>query len=65
MVRYEATFFFDIKYSSVQSLRIDVPVAIAGDFRNLTPAIREQRIDPQPADVPRAMLRCSSPAKAS
>ena len=30
VVRYEATFFFDIKYSSVKTLRIDVP---AGDRR--------------------------------
>ncbi|HZN36502.1 MAG TPA: hypothetical protein VFB80_21885 [Pirellulaceae bacterium] len=51
VVRYEATFFFDIKYSSVKTLRLDVPAAIAGDLRNQTPAIREQRIDPQPPDV--------------
>lgn len=51
VVRYEATFLFDIKYSGVKSLRLDVPQVIAGDIRNLTPAIREQRLEPQPADV--------------
>lgn len=51
VVRYEATFFFDIKYSGVKTLRLDVPAAIAGDLQNLTPTIREQRIEPQPADV--------------
>jgi hypothetical protein len=51
VVRYEATFIFDIKYSGVKTLRLDVPAAIAGDLRNLTPTIREQRIEPQPADV--------------
>lgn len=51
VARYEATFFFDIKYSGVRTLRLDVPQAIAGELRNLTPALREQRIEPQPADV--------------
>ena len=52
VVRYEVTFFYDIKYSGVKTLRLDVPAAIAGELRNQTPAVREQRIDPQPADVP-------------
>jgi hypothetical protein len=51
VVRFNATFFFDIKYSGVKSLRIDVPAALAGDIRNLTPALREQRLEPQPMDV--------------
>ncbi|HEX5103549.1 MAG TPA: hypothetical protein VFV87_07040, partial [Pirellulaceae bacterium] len=51
VVRYEATLFYDIKYSSVKTLRIDVPAALAADIRNLTPALREQRIEPQPGDV--------------
>jgi hypothetical protein len=51
VVRFDATFFYDIKYSSVKSLRIDVPAALAPDIRNLTPALREQRIEPQPMDV--------------
>ena len=51
VVRFESTFFFDIKYSSVKSLRIDVPAALAPDIRNLTPALREQPIAPPPTDV--------------
>ena len=51
VVRYEATLFFDIKYSSVKTLRIDVPKDIADKVRNLTPALRDERIEPQPADV--------------
>ena len=51
MVRYEVTLFFDIKYSSVKTLRIDVPKDIADKVRNLTPALRDERIEPQPADV--------------
>jgi len=51
VVRYEWTFHFDIKYSAVKTLRLDVPKAIAADLRNLTPALREQPLDPQPQDV--------------
>jgi hypothetical protein len=51
VIRYEATFVFDIRYSSVRSLRLDVPAASAADIRNLTPQLRDQRIEPQPADV--------------
>jgi hypothetical protein len=56
VIRYEATFFFDIRYSSVRSLRLDVPESIAGELRNLTPALRDQRIEPQPADVASAYV---------
>lgn len=51
VVRYEATLFFDIKYSSVKTLRIDVPKEMADKIRNLTPALRDERLEPQPADV--------------
>lgn len=51
VVRFAATFFYDIRYSSVRTLRIDVPAAIADEIRNQTPAFREQRIEPQPMDV--------------
>jgi hypothetical protein len=51
VIRYEATLFFDVKYSGVRTVRLDVPSDIAGDLRNLTSALRDQRIEPQPADV--------------
>jgi hypothetical protein len=51
VVRFESTFFHDIKYSSVKTLRIDVPAALAPDIRNLTPALREEPIAPPPMDV--------------
>ena len=38
VVRYEARLFFDIKYSSVKALRIDVPKDIADKVRNLLEA---------------------------
>ncbi len=51
VVKYEATFYFDIRYSSVKSLRIDLPAKLAADVRNNTPGISEKTIDPQPDDV--------------
>jgi hypothetical protein len=49
VVNYTATFHYDIKYSSVKSLRLDVPEDLADE-------IRRQRtgttvLDPQPKDV--------------
>ncbi len=51
VVKYEATFFYDIRYSGVKSLRIDVPQELAGEIRNQTTAVRESTIDPPPQDV--------------
>jgi hypothetical protein len=51
VVKYEATFHFGVQYSSVKSLRIDVPAVMAADIRNVTPGIREKAIDPRPADA--------------
>ena len=37
----------------MKTLRIDVPQALAGKFKNLTTAtMHEQQLEPQPADVP-------------
>jgi hypothetical protein len=51
VVKYDATFFYDIRYSGVKSLRIDVPQELAGEIRNQTTAVRETTIDPPPPDV--------------
>ncbi len=51
MVKYEATFFANIRYSSVKSLRIDVPAPLAGEIHNNTPGVSEKLLDPQPDDV--------------
>ena len=50
-VDYRATFFFDVLYSGVSALRIDVPQALETEIRNRTSALNEQRIEPQPEDV--------------
>jgi hypothetical protein len=53
VIKYEATFFYDIRYSGVKSLRLDVPADLAAEIRNQTPNVaREVALDPQPDDVP-------------
>jgi hypothetical protein len=51
LVKYQATIFYEILYSGVPSLRIDVPVKVAGLLRNNTAAIREKVLDPPPPDL--------------
>ena len=51
VVRYESVIFYDILYSGVKSLRIDVPSDIAADIRNTSSGLREVAIAPPPADV--------------
>jgi hypothetical protein len=51
VVKYQATFFYNILYSGVKSLRIDVPAELSGQVRNTTRAVREKLIDPPPAGL--------------
>src|SRR5690606_26504773 len=51
VVKFDATFHYEIRYSGVKSLRIDVPQALAGEIRNQTPGVREKTADPQPDDM--------------
>ncbi len=51
VVRYESLIFYDILYSGVKSLRIDVPADIAADIRNTSNGLREVPMTPPPADV--------------
>lgn len=51
VVKYKAAFYFDIKYSGVKSLRIDVPADLADAIRNITKSPRRSVMSPQPDDV--------------
>lgn len=51
VIRHSAKFFYNIRYSGVESLRIDLPSAIADEARNKTNTLRRQTMDPQPDDV--------------
>ena len=48
VIKYQATFFYDVLYSGVKSLRIDVPADVAAVLRNTTPGVREKVIAPAP-----------------
>lgn len=52
VVRFQALLIYDILYSSVNELRLDVPSEIAADIRNDSANIRETAFQPQPDDVP-------------
>ena len=52
VVKYDATITYDILYSGVQSLRLDVPAEITSDVHNHTREIRHRVVEPPPADVP-------------
>ena len=51
VVKYDFTFFYNVLYSGVKSLRIDVPAEVAAGLRVVTPGIHEKTIDPPPADL--------------
>ena len=51
VVKYKAMLDYQILYSGVKSLRIDVPAGISDLLRNNTSAIREKKMEPQPDDV--------------
>lgn len=52
VVKYEAIFDFEVKYSGVKTLRLDVPTTLVKELRNQTPIIRERPLDPQPEVSP-------------
>jgi hypothetical protein len=53
VVKYNATLYYDIAYSGVKSLRLDVPAALASEIRLTTPGIRYQVLEDaeRPADL--------------
>ncbi len=50
-VKFTSTLFTKVQYSSLATLRIDVPEAIAKEIRIATPGIRETTIAPPPTDL--------------
>ena len=59
VVQYEATLFYEVLYSGVQSLLVDVPVEVAAGLRNETSGIREKVVDPAPDDLTAGCVRWS------
>jgi hypothetical protein len=56
VVKYQATFNYNVQYSGVKSLRIDVPADVAPLLHNNTPGIHEKTIDPPPGDLEKNMV---------
>lgn len=48
VVKYEDTLFYDVRYSGVKSLRLDVPTGVAAGLRVATSGVREETIAPPP-----------------
>jgi hypothetical protein len=59
VVKYQATFFFNVLYSGVKSLRFDLPTEVAPLVRNNTPTIRDKVIDPPPKDLAKGYVAWS------
>lgn len=45
VIKYNAQFYFDILYSGVKNLRIDLPESVASSARNLTTGITESELE--------------------
>jgi hypothetical protein len=51
VIKYTAKFFYDVRFSGVRQLRIDVPAEFSEEIRNVTPGVRDTVTQPQPDDV--------------
>ena len=52
VIKYSATLFYNIRYSGVKTLRVDLPAVLADSIRNVSPALRETVLDPVPDGSP-------------
>ena len=52
VVKYDARLFYEVLYSGVKSLRLDVPTSLVSELRNRSTNILKAAIQPQPDDVP-------------
>ncbi len=51
VIRYHANIKYQIRYSGVDAVRIDIPESLVGQIRNVSKNLREQTIKPPPEDV--------------
>lgn len=63
VVKYDAAFFYDILYSSVKFLHLDLPKSLASEVRITTPRIRYATLEVRPTIWRPAMYRGASRAK--
>lgn len=55
-VKFTSTLFTKVQYSSLVSLRLDVPESLAREIRMATPGIRETIVNPPPADLDKGYI---------
>jgi hypothetical protein len=52
VARYDATFHYDVQFSPVKTLRIDIPSSLTKDkVHNVTASVRDEPLNPQPAGL--------------
>ncbi|MCD4726062.1 MAG: hypothetical protein K8R46_00230, partial [Pirellulales bacterium] len=51
VVKFDFTLFYNVLYSGVKSLRLDVPADVAATLRVVTPGVRDNTIAPPPDDL--------------
>ena len=51
VVKYHATFYFNVKYSGVNSLRIDIPSSVSANTPSGAKSLRKEEITPKPDDL--------------
>ncbi len=51
VVKFNVSLFYDVKYSGVKSLRIDVPTSLINDIRCTNKSLRREDVVPRPEDA--------------
>lgn len=51
VAKFDSSFFYDVRYSGVKELRLDVPEELVDTLRLTTDGIQQQTFEPQPDDV--------------
>jgi hypothetical protein len=51
VIKYDARLFYEVRYSGVRSLRLDVPTELVGELRNRSNNIVQQDLIPAPEDL--------------
>jgi hypothetical protein len=59
VVKYQITLFYNVLYSGVKSLRVDVPADVAAGLRVTTPGVHERAIEPPPAGLAKKYIAWS------
>jgi len=59
MVKYQATFSYDVRYSGIKSLRIDMPADVTPRFPDNTTGVYKKPLEPPPEGIEKGMAAWS------